>query len=365
MTSTRQNLLPPTRTARSGNSAALWALIALVAAMAEAAIAYRLPEDGWEQTLLRHTGITLALVALAWPGGRRERSALPWLLPLFTGFGGPLGAMICFVAAMVSLFLKPSKPEDMFDAMLPDTDQRESAKLYERIAFGLDNVGGTGVQPLQDILGSGGMLEKQAAIVKITRWFRPQFAPLLRMASLDADASVRVQAATAIAKLERDYMLRYLSLEEDVRHNPSTAKRRELAGLCYDFAISGIADEEMCRQLTGRAIALYETLLEEGDTAPELRPHLAKLHLQNRHPRQAATLLFPLLENDSMNLEEARLYMEALYELRQYDGLRDLARRADFSRHVVPGTPEADDIEQMLRLWAEGPEAALEAPHAA
>lgn len=365
MTSTRQNPLPPTRTARSGNSAALWALIALAAVMAEAAIAYRLQDDGWEQALLRHGGVTLALLALAWPGARRERSALPWLLPLFTGFGGPLGAGICFVAAMVSLFLKPSSPEDLFDAMLPDTEQGESAKLYERIAFGLDNVGGTGVQPLQDILGSGGMLEKQAAIVKITRWFRPQFAPLLRMASLDADASVRVQAATAIAKLERDYMLRYLTLEQEMKQGASTAQRRDMAGLCYDFALSGIADEEMYRQLSARAIALYEELLAEGDDTPELRPHLARLHLENDHPRQTASLLTPLLEDDSMDLEEARLYMEALYEMKQYDSLRDLAKRADFSRHVVTGTPEAEDIEQMLRLWAEGPDAAWEAPHAA
>ncbi len=256
------------------------------------------------------------------------------------------GSVACLATAISGLFICPSTPEALLAGLMPLNDRQESAWLYERIAFGRNDVGGTGIEPLQDVLACGTLLQKQAAIVKITRWFRPQFAPMLRLAAQDSDAAVRVQAATAIANLERGYMQQYLMLEKE---NQSAGKGEKLANLCYEFALSGMADSESASRLSARAVELYNALLEESG-ATEMRMKLARLYLERCEPAKAEALLEPYA-GGGMNAETAALYLEALYQQKAYGRARKFATQA--YRTLQDQSPRGRELTEFFMLWAE------------
>ena len=86
--------------------------------------------------------------------------------------------------------------------------------------MGQEEFGISHVEPFNDILSGGSVVQKQLALAKIARYFRPNLAPLLLQAIHDPDAAVRVQAATAMARIERDFMKRRMDLEKKLAGQP-------------------------------------------------------------------------------------------------------------------------------------------------
>src|SRR5262249_46794320 len=148
-------------------------------------------------------------------------------------------------------------------------DLPESERLLERAALGMSvPPAKSRVEPFQDILSGGTVLQKQMAIAKITRYFRPSFAPLLRQASQDANAAGRVQAATALAKLEHDFTLQAMQMTKAQKASPEDrAAQIKLATLYDNYAQAGLLDEESQRSLREKAAAIYRTQLTQRDDA--------------------------------------------------------------------------------------------------
>jgi hypothetical protein len=172
-------------------------------------------------------GTAIALHALILTGiglwvlqARNRRWAA--VLLLATSVTGPFGAAICLLSTIAYGWsnLKAVSPAEWIEEFLAQQISTASERAHERLHFGLD-AGATGaVLPFQDILKSGTVLQKQLTIAKITRYFRPQFAAMLREATHDASPAVRVQAATALAKIERDFMTRYLAAKKILSQSP-------------------------------------------------------------------------------------------------------------------------------------------------
>jgi hypothetical protein len=219
---------------------------------------------------------TLALAGLtAWRAHRRhgERFSL-FLVPLIAATG-PFGAGIGLIAALVHLRCEPNAvtPAEWIDGLFERSQDSESVRLHERITFGLDDFeSGTSVEPFRDILSGGSVLQKQMAIAKIARYFRPAFAPFLLHAARDSNAAVRVQAATALAKIERDFMARYIKLENDLRdlpdHDPAKLK---LAELYDDYAHADLLDDNNRKALSARKSAGKNLRMAEPAAGIECR----------------------------------------------------------------------------------------------
>ena len=68
-------------------------------------------------------------------------------------------------------------------------------------------------EPFADIIKYGTIIEKQKVLIKIKKYFKPEFTSLLFEAVNDSDNSIRVQAAAIIASIEENFMKEYKELE--------------------------------------------------------------------------------------------------------------------------------------------------------
>jgi hypothetical protein len=188
------------------------------------------------------------------------------------------------------------------------------------------------------------------AIAKIARYFRPAFAPLLLQAARDKNAAVRVQAATALAKIERDFMARYIRLENELRdlpdHNPA---KLELAELYDDYAHANLLDDNNRQSLRFKAIGIYEACLALSDD-PDWRLRLARLYLRENRPEKTCEWLQPLVDQPEPPRGAMFWYMEALFKLKKFDELRQLAgRQAPIIR--ISSDPSLGELENLPGVW--------------
>jgi polysaccharide biosynthesis protein PelE len=313
-------------------------------------------------------GVILHLLILLVQGlglyyGRRHWAdhRLPLLLLVTTALTGPFGAGVCLLAGLGILCCPPG--ETLADQWLYESlageSSAESERLHDRLLLGHDELAAeNAVEPFQDILTSGTVLQKQMAIAKITRYFRPPFAPLLLQASQDVNAAVRVQAATALARIERDFMAQYMRLEKSLKapaaKDDPDAIRLRLAQLCDDYAYAGLLDEASRQTLRARAIGIYEDWLIRNDD-PQLRIKLARLHLRQGDAEKARQLLEQAVESQENTGPAALLwYMEALFRLKHLGKLRELAARYAKTMPQWKDYKFLSGLDNVLNAWNSG-----------
>jgi hypothetical protein len=253
---------------------------------------------------------------------------LSLLFALMITLAGPFGA---FCSALTLFFYSRYSRVSMnfmdwFSALYPEEETEENLQVYDRILLGLENTGThQQVEPFQDIIANGTAAQKQAAIIKMTRYFTPAYAPLLRQALDDAENAVRVHAATALAKLDRDYLQNYLRLEKTWTNDPKeNAITRELAALCDNYASSGIAEPASEQAYRRKAIGYYEKLESGADVSLTL----ARLYRQTGQLEKSRSCLEDQLHSSTMHSPELmESYLETLYQMENFKHMREFANR--------------------------------------
>jgi polysaccharide biosynthesis protein PelE len=279
------------------------------------------------------------------------------LLLVMSALTGPYGAAICLLAALGAAWCGQSdvSSAEWIDRFLVAEEPiTENDRMFERATQGLDDVSVQGaVEPFQDVLTGGTVLQKQMAIAKITRYFRPAFAPLLLQAAQDSNAAVRVQAATALARIERDFMAQYMRLEKSLRTVPDPQARLKLAKLCDDYAHAGLLDDNSRQELRKKAIGIYEEWLATHKDA-ELQVRLARLYLRQGQPEKTSELLGKDIDAEK-NTQPAAIfwYMEALFRLRNLGKLRQITTR--YAKTLAQWEDyRLAETDSVLRAWHRG-----------
>lgn len=238
--------------------------------------------------------------------------------------------------------------------LFPPEEIDDRAALWRRIGQRAhDQPRGQDVTPFVDVLTFGSVPERQAAIAIIAQQFDPAFAPALRAALRDEHNVIRVQAATAIARLEQQFFEQTLALEAAVTGAPDAAPALLTLASHYDNqAFAGLFDptrEEDCRV---KAAALYERYLEHcpDDRAAEFR--LARLLLRRGHAAAAGSRFRKLAE---AGYPAARLWlMECLFAERRYADVRAVA--AAWTDH--DDGQAGPEVQATVALWHDAGEAA-------
>jgi polysaccharide biosynthesis protein PelE len=330
----------------------LFFCLATGALVAESCAARALIIGHWQEALALHAMVITILVL--WVCHRPSTHRFFLLLLLMTAVIGPLGTMICMVSAMVyaSQGRKAAPPSEWINAILNQEEGREGDRLHDRISMGLDNHAALSqVEPFQDILSSGTILQKQMVTLKIARYFRPQFAPLLLQAAQDSNAAVRVQAATALAKIEHNFMTQCMQIEKHLKQNPhDSIQSLRLARLYDEYAQAGVLDEITQSILCRKAIAIYEQeLAKQGDS--ELEERLARLYLCQHNPEKTCSLLDKAVESGDITPMAVLCYIEALFCLKRLAQVRRTARRYAYALTKLSGYKVLKEVENVLGAW--------------
>ncbi len=296
---------------------------------------------GWHLLIVAAAGAWLLR-----PVCRRARFGL--LLWISTAAFGPLGgAGVLAVMALERSYARRATPLDDWHASLfPESEIDGRTELWRRIGQRSHDRMPAHVTSFVDVLTFGSVPQRQAAIAIMVQQFDPAFAPALRAALRDEHNVIRVQAATAIARLEQEFFERTVELEAGIARAPGDAETiLALARHCDDQAFAGLLDpnrEQTCRV---RAAELYTRCLQlrPGDLAIEFR--LARLQLRRGLAADAGPRFRHLAE---AGYPAATLWlMECLFAEGRYGQMREAATgaRPDDVERMTP------DVKATLALW--------------
>ncbi len=137
-----------------------------------------------------------------------------------------------------------------------------------------------------DCMTTGSQQERLAALRAIGTDYGPDFAPALRAATLNADAAVRVMAATVMASQKKRFSDRIAALELQVRVDPHNPKHSLcLAAVQLQYASAGLLDSELALdQIKKTRALLMECTTVDDVSSRHLDQLLATVHAaENRH----------------------------------------------------------------------------------
>lgn len=303
---------------------------------------------------LAHVIVTAAAAVWLWRdtafSGDLSR---PILLVVMTAALGPLGsAGLIFTLLLTLWYARNTTPfEEWYRALFPDPEQDEQLLAWEKIILEQGDRSQSGVPAFNDVLAFGSQEQKQALLSLINRQFRPELGPVLKRALTDEANSIRVQAATAISRLENEFLGKTLSLKESIDANPACFDSLLLmARLCDDFAFSGILDGK--RQVETRTAALeyYERYLLLRPDDQETRLTVARQLLRLGKFEQSLQYL-DLCSSEVRNTERSLLWrLECLCALGLSDDARALATQ--HKDRLLSSETITLQAAGTVRLWA-------------
>lgn len=356
------NDAPPPAGAIVGRSRTYGAAFLLYAAAAAAieigllALLRETPEI-WPFALGAHlaTAGVLAMAALLRADDRDEHRLMQVLAATLPFFGPVAPVLLLLVYPLYLRFRATATPfETWYRELFPQGERGLAAQLYQSIMRSeLPRGDYSPVVSYMDVIAHGAVTQRIAVVATVARNFRPVFAPVLRAAVADTNPEVRVQAATAIAKLTDDFVHRVRSLEDAVARAPDDpALLRDLAKAYDDYAYTGILDAALEQNNRLRALQLWinycEVAPDDGDALLAVGRLLMRLERYNI----AAQWLERSFAEGRATRQAVLWYMEVLYALGRTDALRVLASQTvnDLAqdRRLSPKALSA------AQLWASG-----------
>lgn len=332
-------------------------LTVLLASVTEAWLFLHFWQDAGEFTrLLALHGAIAAGTAITAFGLRRHAGREPVLLVfvISLAFLGPIGvAGACLSALMRRAFAWRARPfAEWYASLFPEEPQDRVRALHDRVVQrGHGPRARVTVAPFGDVMALGTLQEKQAAIGLIAARFEPSFAPALRAALNDAEAAIRVQAASAVARIEHRFLQQSMAIGERLAaHSDDPDILIEAARHHEAMASAGLLDEERARQAAEEAVQMYRRLLSLPEPGPWMEDAVAgaaRMLLLLGEAEKAARLLAPAAARADAPATLVGLHLEALFRLHRFVDLREFCLRLDAARDARLPTP----LREALRMW--------------
>lgn len=348
----RQKLL-----ARGGLRSTFMVLaVAVAALLAEAMVAWLLWTEAdplWLPPMLHL--LTVALIgAASWtlkPNGSRSRMMVLLTITLFfLGPFGPLGVM--FAMLLHARFRRNATPfDEWYESLFPEEIDEPSRRLYEMLTRGLAiSASQENVTSFTDVLQYGSVEQKRAVISLLSRDFRPEFAPALQSALADPNPAVRVQAATAAANIEGDFLERAIELETEARKLPDDPDvQMSVARHFDDYAFSGILDGDRRTENQRKAENFYRKALELDPKREAASLGVGRILVRQERLEEATAWFEKGFSAGFLDPAPVTWYMEAVYRLGDYEKLRYAV--AGFGEDILEHPGASERMKDVIRLW--------------
>ena len=301
--------------------------------------------------------VSLILAVLLWFYAEHQDIRDIALLALFTALLGIFGSCICFMHNLLFLFYhKYATPfKEWYDSLFPEHKNTASTILYERLLLGKDDFSEKNeVIPFMDIIALGTTQQKRKALEKILRYFTPEFAPALLMATKAPENSIRVQAASILAKLETNFSQAMYSLQKKLKNHPEQPALMLQLAKHYDaYANAGfITDPQHKESLQTSAIEMYERYIRINSFDHHAIFYLARLYMQTGRSEDAYHLLKICMEEANPSPRVIWYSMECLFNLHRLNEIKAIAQK--YFPSLDPDNPESFELLEMVKLWGGG-----------
>jgi polysaccharide biosynthesis protein PelE len=305
--------------------------------------------------LVLHACITLLLIFFVlYAIGRHWDRRLPFLLGITLVLFGPFGsAGILIFLLFYVIFKRHSTPfEKWYAALFPDLQLSPAGKIYERILAGWDDYKTQReVVSFKDLMQVGSVEQKQTVLEMIAQNFNALLAPILKEALDDPSNQIRVQAASIIAKIERDFELKKKELIQALEKEPHTPSHLlALAEHLDTYAFAGIIDFFRERESRELAIEYYRKYIDQCPDDHQAWMALGRLlNRVNAFDQVMEWFEQRLKQSTHIPASSYAWYWEALYMLHSFNKLSESAQT--IYRKLVQSNPQKDLLE-CVQLWA-------------
>jgi len=159
-----------------------------------------------------------------------------------------------------------------------------------------------------------------------------------------------VQAATAIAKVEREFAAKLSRIELARAKQPHDATLTlALAKFYDDYAFTGVLDAELEKLNRTRAINTYKAYLEQDPNSAAAWVAVGRLLYRDAQWVQAADWLRAALDRGWTSNAVLLWYFECLFRLGHH---RDLRRAIlEFGRSITTQDELPSDVRNAVTLW--------------
>ncbi len=279
-----------------------------------------------------------------------QHLAIMTIVSFVAGIFGSVGALVGFFST--AIFRSRSQVfADWYESIFPTDIPSDPETIYDRIIEGLDeNPSHYSVMPFSDVMRLGSENQKRRALAKMTSRFSPRFAPAFRMALADNSNTIRVQAATAVAKVERDFSHKLERIEMARAKDPKNpVLTLALAKFYDDYAFTGVLDPELEKLNRERAINTYKGYLQHDPNASEAWTAIGRLMFRNKQWAEAADWFRHALDRGWTNNTMVLWYFESLFRMGQF---RELRRALlEYGRGIINQDELPADVREAVSLW--------------
>lgn len=322
------------------------------------ALAYLVPGTGFLLGLI-HAGLIVLLGLATYRAWLRKGAyAMLSVLTLTTAFFGVLAPLLLLLMLpMFGHFRRRATPfEEWYRSLFPKARLTPSQRLYESILRNeVPGAGSGGVVSFMDVIAKGQTEQKYAVIAMIARNHRPAFTPVLNAALNDNANEIRVQAATAIARLTDDFLKRIQRLEDQLAVDNEDMEVREALAQAYDdYAYSGLLEADHKRQARSKALELWMSVCAADRDNSKALFRVGRLLMRMERWELATQWWERIFDEGRATPQSLVWYLECLFRARRIAELRMLASHA--LPQIAADTSLARNTLQAVRAWAGNPD---------
>ncbi len=267
-----------------------------------------------------------------------------------TGIFGTLGALVGFIAYII-FRQKNQHFADWYESIFPTDHVSQSQQIYDDILEGLDEHPTMyNVMSFNDVMRLGSEDQKRRALTRMTTRFHPRLSSAFKIALKDPSNAIRVQAATAIAKIERHFMqVNERIVEARARDTHNSKLLYAQARFYDDYAFTGILDSELEKQNRKRALDSYRAYLQQDPNHAETWAAVGRI-LQRSGDFSGATEWLQQAIARGVNMKTMYLwYFEGLFAQKKFDELRQAAAR--HGREALANDELPQPLRDAIALW--------------
>lgn len=276
------------------------------------------------------------------------------LLAITTAATGVFGAAGSLFTSILYILLRQKALhfKEWFELIFPSDLTTDSERIYNNIMVGTDeNPRQYGVMPFLEVMEIGSEEQKRRALSKMTVNFHPRLAPAFRRALNDQSNVIRVQAATAAAKIENQFMSKLQRIEEAREKEPSNKHIIfALAKFYDDYAYTGILDTEREMLNRQKAIDTYKSYLQHDPNSTEAWSSIGRLLFRSEQWEEAAEWFKHALDRGWRSKNMVLWYLESLFRTGNYRELRRMA--VEYGRGITDNEELPNEIRECVGLWA-------------
>lgn len=348
--------------AREKNGGLLTCAVALVVLFVESLLVYLAVYDKMAVplALIAHFVVSALLgiyARMLKNSGRENRFA--YLLFLVTATTGPFGAAGIVMSVTLYFFFigRNLSFQDWYDSIFPSIQSTPAEEVYSDLIVGRDESSRTySVISFLDVISYGNEAQKRQALAKMTSNFHPNFAAAFRKALNSDSNTIRVQAATAISKIESqftDRLMKIARVKAEFPEEPVVVKA--LAEHYDNYAYTGLLDSD--REQTNRQKAYEHYMeylqLEPGDV--DVRTRIGRILMREKEYEKACDWFNKCIQLGHSTDTISQWYSESLFQCGRYDELRRYSMHLRTLPHAEPHIQPVA-VREALLLWqtAEG-----------